>query len=961
MLPKKYNHLTIKTKKTAQKNSLKVFSRSFSADQKIHPGTLFSIFFQDYFSQIRSWFWPALDPHFSFWISSQSYSKSQNKHTNYKQTNIAIKKQLKQNKKFLDKFGFSQFYDHPEFVLSESFAIFLRQLFSDLHSTNKIIEREDVFFWNKTLQTNRSKWEVFIKEKEDTEFVLKYFIEAKWVTIAVHTKDIATIFADVAVAVNPQDKRYKKLIWQNVIIPIINKSIPIIGDDSVDAFTWSGVYRITPWHDYYGLEIAQKHNLPTNIYAINKDGTFSDQSWEFANKPLDVFLDNIIKYLEDIDNLDYTQTSTRNLSFDKKTGEELYPLTLNHWWIKYSYSIDYLLDLLDKKVITLSPATMFEDAVNYLNEINFVNISSKSNKGILIPIVQDKNNNQYLINDVVLNTAYINSRSKSSVALSVIILNLILNNHLDEEFSLEDLVDILFATNSTNTSTILETYIEMYENSSLSSVKKGLKDLKKMLSKLWSDFENIKLLSDILNNSFAIWVKKNFFYFDFSIVFATTESLQLSKEDIFHKDFLDSAWLLYKNITVPNKDYSNAEVFWNSFLWLSNELEFALNTLLLSVEFSKTVLFSNIFLYPSLLDLQWKEVNHYNSRFLTKELYDLMLLYGSDLIRGSLLVWEHSKNGVILDFSDIQQLNMQINKIWNAYRYVFNNYFNSEQIINIADLLHATDFSVTDYDNWILHWLKLLVDDLKYQNQETNFMNISKRVLRFITDDLCDKYLEASKLYQDDNTKNIVLLSFVFWLELISLLFPLLSQELKNFFNIQLACINPLILSDLTLKEKNYKTNIFMDIVDKLRNIKMKLWLKKHDQIDVFVQASPDFIDFLSKSYALFNVLLNISTIDYINMHQDLPVDYEIDNVINIYIWAKKNTDMVKISKNVLWEMEDELQTKKEHLQYLKALVVSVVWSVPADMLDKKKQEIENLQQEIEELELNISKHKIKK
>ena len=150
------------------------------------------------------------------------------------------------------------------------------------------------------LQTNISKANTLTKTKKIKEFWIKYFIESKGVSITVPAKHIHTIFADVAIAVNPQDKRYKKLIWQNVIIPIINKNIPIIWDETVDSFQWSWAVRITPWHDEYGLQVAQKHNLPTDVFAVDVQGNFTEHAGEFSGKPIESFIENIETYIDDI-------------------------------------------------------------------------------------------------------------------------------------------------------------------------------------------------------------------------------------------------------------------------------------------------------------------------------------------------------------------------------------------------------------------------------------------------------------------------------------------------------------------------------------------------------------------------------------------------------------------------------------------------------------------------------------
>lgn len=123
-----------------------------------------------------------------------------------------------------------------------------------------------------------SDLEVVYKEEEGTLYYLKYFIEGKGESITIATTRPETIFADVAIAVSPHDKRYKKMIGKKVLIPIINKPIPIIADAAVDMTFGTGALKVTPTHDPIDFDIGQRNNLPLDIYAIDKKGLFTQQA-----------------------------------------------------------------------------------------------------------------------------------------------------------------------------------------------------------------------------------------------------------------------------------------------------------------------------------------------------------------------------------------------------------------------------------------------------------------------------------------------------------------------------------------------------------------------------------------------------------------------------------------------------------------------------------------------------------
>ncbi len=112
--------------------------------------------------------------------------------------------------------------------------------------------------------------EVVHKEEEGNLYYIKYFIQGKGDSITIATTRPETIFADVAVAVSPHDKRYKKIVGKNVLIPIINKPIPVIADAAVDMTFGTGALKITPTHDPVDYEIGMRNSLPMDRFAIDK-------------------------------------------------------------------------------------------------------------------------------------------------------------------------------------------------------------------------------------------------------------------------------------------------------------------------------------------------------------------------------------------------------------------------------------------------------------------------------------------------------------------------------------------------------------------------------------------------------------------------------------------------------------------------------------------------------------------
>ncbi|MBP6911334.1 class I tRNA ligase family protein [Patescibacteria group bacterium] len=168
------------------------------------------------------------------------------------------------------KMGASLDRSREEFTLSERMSRAVRKAFSNLYAQGKIYEGARIVNRSVGTQSVVSDSEVYHKEEEGKLYYIKYFIQGKGDSITIATTRPETMFADVAVAVSPHDKRYKKLVGKNVLIPIINKPIPVIADAAVDMTFGTGALKITPAHDPVDYEIGMRNSLPMDRFAIDK-------------------------------------------------------------------------------------------------------------------------------------------------------------------------------------------------------------------------------------------------------------------------------------------------------------------------------------------------------------------------------------------------------------------------------------------------------------------------------------------------------------------------------------------------------------------------------------------------------------------------------------------------------------------------------------------------------------------
>lgn len=962
--PKKYNRKNLIKNKKNDNEWINLYSQNIPLDLKINPWEIFFMFFKDMYCKINA----ANNQNFKnivwYSVSSLYHSSLDTQKSNIQK--IQLIKNIQKNKMFLENLWLDVNHDPKYLAMTENFNNYLRQIFADLFSNKKLNYSQNTVNRSKIYQTYIDSSNTIKKEVEIPEYTIKYFIGTKWQAINVVTDRIETIFADVAIAVNPVDKRYKKLIWQNVLIPIINKNIPIIGDESVDSFKWEWAIRVTPWHDEYWLELAKKHWLPTDIFAVDVDWKFTEHAWEFAWKDLSEFFDNIIKYVDDIWNMESQRIIKTYRYFHKSTNEELFPMSIKQRSLTYDYAKDYLLNYIQNNNTEKQDNNeIFSKEIE--SKTKFW-ISNRSSNGLLIPIVSDGNWSEFLIDDETIINIYDNTRTRKSIVMTLIIINLILDNNLPEIFTLQDLIQALFSRNTTWDKTKFQEYIDIYTTKwqKKSLYKNWLKSVNRLLDWLEKNAEKVDSLIEILQDNFAIQIENDNISINYHDLFKIWW-LSLQKENSFNKSFIDSCRFLYNLwCEYSTKSYAEIAPENNLFMTIKEDISKFTDISLLTLQYAKRNIFSNYILSPILVDQKWDKITNYNSKFLNKDFYENLNLYWLDVMRLTLLLWDDKEddlNTIIFDTYKANEYSLLLDKIWNANRYLFWKYkekYDAWQT-KIKDILSdIQEWWLTEYDNRMLHNIKMILEDFNYQTSEGKYLTFWKKLLNYYSQLFCDKYINITKIVSNEKTKWIMFLLWIIFLDLSYPFIPNIVSEIKSKFNIDYQWINVLNLSALELIEKNYKINIFTEMLDKINQMKEKIWLKKHEVADVFIQANPDLLNFLHENESVFRLLTKIQSINLLRTNESMPSWCETDNVINILVWIKKPDKVaVEIKKDILSELENEYREKTEHLQHLKALFASIYWNADDELVEKKRQEISNLQNSIEELEFKIWKLKM--
>ena len=269
------------------------------------------------------------------------------------------------------KLGLSVDYDKERFTMDEGLSVAVRKVFVDLYNKGLIYRGERIINWDPLSQTALSNEEVIYKEVPATFYHIKYYLEDKSTYLEVATTRPETLFGDVAVAVNPEDERYKELIGKNVILPVLNKIIPIIADEHADPLFGTGVVKITPAHDPNDFEVGNRHHLE-RIKVINPDGTMNQECGEFAGLDRFECREKVVEYLKNHDLLISTEDIVHSVGHSERTNVMIEPYLSKQWFVKMRPLADRVLETQKNKnqKVNFVPSR-YEKTMNHWMEITY--------------------------------------------------------------------------------------------------------------------------------------------------------------------------------------------------------------------------------------------------------------------------------------------------------------------------------------------------------------------------------------------------------------------------------------------------------------------------------------------------------------------------------------------------------------------------------------------------------------
>ncbi|MFH0987337.1 MAG: class I tRNA ligase family protein [Patescibacteria group bacterium] len=699
----------------------------------------------------------------------------------------------------LKSLGASADWSREKFTLDKEIVETVYETFEKLYKDKLLYRGERIVNWCTHHQTFLSELEVRHKEVDGVLWYVRYKLKtpsAKTKYIIVATTRPETILGDTAVAVNPGDKRYKGLIGKTVIVPLVNRRVPIVADRAVDKKFGTGAVKITPAHDSNDFKIAQRNSLP-KIEVIDKTGkikAFGDSeslSNKFIGLKISEARDEVIKELKELNLLEREEPYRHTIGVCYKCGRFVEYLPSSQWFIKIKPLAEKVIRIVKKDKIRFHPRHYKRIFLNWMKNIRDWNIGRQIIWGIRMPVWYrkiEKNNpkvwdvkiyGEDIFRAILEGTKKIETRAGRKKGES----------KYWGDFQAGDTIDFYLADEKTDA-----------VNTSIKPVRKIVKRVSHYktindLFKIYSpelDYPG-KTAEDIKNwwkghptlhariKEYGIWAIELADSFDVDEVYVgknPPDGLTWRQEnDVFDTWFSSGQWpfavLGYPDGRDFKKFYPTSviETGWDIlFFWVARMI-------MLSLYRTGRIPFRDVVLHGLVRDKDRQKMSKSKGNVIDP--LAVVSDYGADALRIALVFGTSTGSDVIISEEKIRGQRNFTNKIWNASRFVMMNLKEDFKPQNVKPKL-------TSKDKWILGELKKTIRKITLSIKSYRFHRGADEVYQFFWHKFCDKTIEDCKkrIFESKTEKEKETPRWVLWtvlyqsLKILHPFMPFVSEEI---------------------------------------------------------------------------------------------------------------------------------------------------------------------------------------
>ncbi len=270
--------------------------------------------------------------------------------------------------KQLKKLGSSADWDRERFTMDEGCSKAVEEVFIKLYEKDYIYKGSRIVNWCPVCKTSISDAEVVHEEQEGHFWHINYPVKDSNEMVEIATTRPETLLGDTAVAVNPEDKRYKHLIGKTLVLPLVGREIPVVADDYVDQEFGTGCVKITPAHDPNDFEVGKRHNLE-EINVMNDDATINKNGGKYAGMDRYEARKQIVADLEELGLLVKVEPHAHNVGTHDRCKATVEPMVKQQWFVRMEEMIKPAVEAIKSGEIKLIPSSMDRTYFNWTDNI----------------------------------------------------------------------------------------------------------------------------------------------------------------------------------------------------------------------------------------------------------------------------------------------------------------------------------------------------------------------------------------------------------------------------------------------------------------------------------------------------------------------------------------------------------------------------------------------------------------
>ena len=284
----------------------------------------------------------------------------------------------------LRKLGASLDYSRERFTMDDAYVRAVMRFFVHLHGRGFVYRDNRIVNWCPGCQTSVSDLEVAHRDVDDALTTVRYPLADGSGSISVATVRPPTILGDVAVAVHPEDERYRDLVGKEAVVPYVERRVPIIADERVERDFGTGALKITPGHDAMDFEIGRDHGLP-ELTVIGLDARMNENAGDLAGSTQEEAEERILAWLRERDQLEKRESYRHSVGHCERSRDRIEPLITEQWYVEMKELARPAIAAIREGRVKFTPTNQAGVALDWLENIRPWNVSRQLWWGQRIP------------------------------------------------------------------------------------------------------------------------------------------------------------------------------------------------------------------------------------------------------------------------------------------------------------------------------------------------------------------------------------------------------------------------------------------------------------------------------------------------------------------------------------------------------------------------------------------------